>query len=121
MERPARSIWPVLLFLLGFIILVTVLSHYFLIPALLATKDATAAEKQRISAYATLLLAIVLVIISIGLFLVLRVKRFFVATPPDKRAKTQYVDAWAEAGKRVQVSDDEDESDDEPPEEQPQR
>jgi hypothetical protein len=106
MLRPSRSIWATLVFLLGFTLLIILVSHYFLLPAILASRDATAQEKQHIQAVATLVLTIVLFILGVGLVLTLRVKRFFLTPAPRTRTKTEYSDAWAEAGKRAKLSED---------------
>jgi hypothetical protein len=87
-------------FLAGFAALIVLVSHYFLIPALLASRDATPQEKRHIQAFATLLLTVVLFILGVCLVLMLRVKRFFISAT-QSRQKTEYVDAWAEAGKRI--------------------
>ncbi|HEY7090356.1 MAG TPA: hypothetical protein VH518_19830 [Tepidisphaeraceae bacterium] len=106
MHRPARSIWAMIFFLAGFTALIILVSHYFLIPALLASNGATAEEKRHLQAFATLLLTIVLFMLGVGIVLVLRVKRFFVSGPASTRQKTQYVDAWAEAGKRARADEE---------------
>jgi hypothetical protein len=96
-----------LAFLVGFSLLIVLVSHYFLIPAILASQDATPQEKRHIQAMATLLLTVVLFILGVGIVLTLRVKRFFLSSAPITPTKTQYVDAWAEAGKRAKASPDE--------------
>jgi hypothetical protein len=98
-----------IIFLIGFAVLIILVSHHFLIPALLASRDATPAEKRHIQAMATLLLTVVLFILGVGLVLVLRVKRFFVSSTQPQRQKTEYIDAWAEAGKRARANPDEQE------------
>src|SRR5262245_56581926 len=90
-----------IVFLAGFTVLIVLVSHHFLIPAMLASHEATPQEKRHIQAMATLLLTVVLFILGVGIVLMLRVKRFFVTSPEPVRQKTQYVDAWAEAGKRA--------------------
>ncbi|WP_428938491.1 hypothetical protein [Fontivita pretiosa] len=100
--RAGRAIWTVVVFLAGFAALISLLSRYFLIPALLAAHDATASEKRQLSAVATLLLAVVLFILGVGLMLVFRVRRFFFprSTGSESRQQTSYVDAWTESAKR---------------------
>ena len=102
MLRPARPVWPMIVFLAGFTILIIAVSHYFLIPALLASNGATADEKRHLQAFATLLLTVVLFVLAMGIVLVFQIRRFFMPTPSATRQKTDYVDAWAEAGKRAQ-------------------
>jgi hypothetical protein len=55
------------MFLAGFTTLIVVVSHYFLIPALLASNGATAEEKRHLQAFATLLLAVVLFMLAVDL------------------------------------------------------
>lgn len=105
MQPVYRSLWAMLIFVLGVCTLIVLVSNYFLFPAMLATVNATTAEKQRLSAVATLLLAIVLLIVGVGLVLVLRVKRFFIGTTRETRVKTDYIDAWAESAKRAKTDD----------------
>jgi hypothetical protein len=89
-------------FLVGSAILILVVSNYFLIPAMIASHDATAAQKRQLAAYSRLLLAIVLFIMIVGLLLLFRVRRFFFPGQGSrKQQKTPYVDAWEEAGRRV--------------------
>src|SRR6476660_8436350 len=95
--------WSVLAFLLTFTLLLLILFWYFLLPAADAARGATPHEKATLRAVSALLLAVVLFVLFVGLLLTLRAGRFFSRTPPAKPAKTQYVDAWAESGKRLQV------------------
>src|SRR4051812_36845733 len=95
--------WSILAFLLSFSILLCVLIWYFLIPAGQAAKGATPHEKATLRAVSALLLAVVLFVLFVGLLLTPRAGRFFPPTQPPKPTKTQYVDAWAESGKRLQV------------------
>ena len=101
MWRLARSISGMIAFLIGSMVLVIVVSHHFLIPAILVSRDATPQEKRHIQAVATLLLTVVLFILGVGIVLLLRVKRFFIPSSQPTRQKTEYIDAWAEAGKRA--------------------
>lgn len=99
--RPPRSIWPMVAFLVGAAILIWVVADQFLIPAMEAAQDATVRQKRHLMAWARLLLAIVLVILCVGIILLFRIRRFFFPSPVSKRQKTEYIDAWAEAGKRA--------------------
>jgi hypothetical protein len=108
--RSGRSIWPLLAFLVGCSVLIWVVADQFLIPAMEAAKDASTGQKRQLVAYARLLLAIVLVILCVTIILLFRVRRFFFPAPLSKRQKTEYIDAWAEAGKRMMApSADDDE------------
>jgi hypothetical protein len=104
--RAGRSYWAVLLFLLGFAALITLVSFYYLLPAMDAALDATPKQRRGLAAYSWLLMALVLLVLFIGLMITFRFGRFFFprSTPPP--SKTKYVDAWAESAKRVSVSDE---------------
>jgi heme/copper-type cytochrome/quinol oxidase subunit 2 len=112
--RAGRSYWAVLLFFLGFAALITLVSFYYLIPAMQAALDATQKQKRGLVAYSWLLLAIVLFILFVGLMMTFRFGRFFQprTTPPP--SKTKYVDAWAESAKRISVPTAEDDDEDSP-------
>lgn len=111
LRRSGRSVWPVIFFLLGFVILLVVLGHYWIIPGMAALQDATTDPQQKatLRAYAALLLVVVLTLSIVGLLLVFRVRRFFFPQQPRPH-KTEYQDAWSESAKRVEVSlpDDDD-------------
>src|SRR5262245_35680727 len=102
-ETPAnlsrwRTPWGLLIFLVGYVVLLVVVSRYYLIPALNVVHEATAKEKKLLSASSALLLAVVLFIIGVGIVLTFRVSRFFFPRPSIAREKpTQYVDAWSES------------------------
>jgi uncharacterized BrkB/YihY/UPF0761 family membrane protein len=107
--RSGRTYWAVLAFLLGFAILLLGILSYYLAPAMDAatSKGITAHEKRTLMAYSRLLLAIVLFILFAGLVMTFRVGRFFFPRKSADRVQTKYVDAWAEAGKRMQAPEDE--------------
>lgn len=104
--RSARSIIPLLIFLAGFSFLMWLVADQFLVPGLEAAKRASPDEKRQLVAYSRLLMAIVLFVLCISMLLLFRVRRFFFPPFPAKRQKTEYVDAWAEAGKRARAADD---------------
>ena len=83
--------------------LIYVVSVWYLLPALDAARGANTVEKKSLAAHARLLLAIVLVILVCGILLTFRFGRFFLPRPREPRERTKYVDAWEEAGKRVQA------------------
>jgi hypothetical protein len=107
-----RTPWGLLIFLLGYVVLLVVVSRYYLLPALEVVHKATPTERKWLSASSALLLAVVLFIIAVGIVLTFRVSRFFFPRPSAAREKpTQYVDAWSESAKRMRdiVVEDEDE------------
>lgn len=110
--RAGRTYWAVLLFFLGFAALITLVSFYYLLPAMDAALDATPKQRRGLAAYSWLLMALVLFIVFVGLMITFRFGRFFFPRSAPPPSKTQYVDAWAESGKRVVVPEAEDESED---------
>jgi hypothetical protein len=99
--RLGRSLWAMVAFLVGFAVLITFVSYYFLFPAMEAAANASPNQKRQLMAYSRLLLAIVLFILVSGLFLFFRIGRFFFPRATIVREKTQYIDAWSEAGRRA--------------------
>jgi H+/Cl- antiporter ClcA len=106
-KRLRRTLWAAMAFLVGFVIFITVLSHYFLIPGLEAARGASSGERRQLSAYAMLLMVLALLIVVVGILLTFRVRRFFL--PKSSHGPTQYVDAWAESAARFKDSSEEEE------------
>src|SRR5437773_4000626 len=97
-----RTPWGLLIFLLGYVALLVVVSHYYLLPALKVVHDATPVERKWLSASSALLLAVILFIIGVGIVLTFRVSRFFFPRPTiSRQPPTEYVDAWSESAKRM--------------------
>src|SRR5687768_5077529 len=92
-HRFRRSMWAMVAYLAGFAVLITFIAWYYLIPAMQAASDATPRQKQQLSAYSLLLMALVLLIVFVGIVLTFRVSRFFFPRPPLARSQTKYVDA----------------------------
>ena len=95
-----RSLWATFFFLLAFAVLIVVIARWFLIPAMQAANQADAGQRQHLSAYSLLLLAVTLLILICGLVLTFRVSRFFFPSQSPDRTKTKHVDAWAESARR---------------------
>lgn len=119
MSRRLRvSLLGMIAFLLGAAVLIAVLSRFFLLPAIEAAKQADVSGKRQLSASAALLLAVVLFVVAVGLLLLFRIRRLFVPSGTEVREKTEYIDAWKEAGRRVSArnlaeqADDNDDDDD---------
>ena len=112
-SRRGQTYWAVLAFLLGFAILLVGVLAFYLVPAMAAatSKGVTPAEKRTLVAYSRLLLMIVLFVLLMGLILTFRIGRFFIPRKNSPRTRTHYVDAWAEAGKRLSASDAHDQRD----------
>ena len=102
-SRHGRIYWATLAFLVGFAVLIYVISDWYLLPALDAARGANMTEKKTLAAHARLLLAVVLVILVSGIVLTFRFGRFFLPRKREPRRTTEYVDAWAESAKRIEV------------------
>ncbi len=103
LRRAGRALVNVLLFLLGFNILLIVLCRLYLLPALAKAQVAGPEERARLSGGAMLVLILVLFALVAGLLLTLRMGRYFFPHSRPKLPPTQYTDAWAESGRRLQT------------------
>ncbi len=87
----------------GFTALLVIVSYAYLFPAFEAAADATPEERKRLATYSLLLLAVVLFILFAGLILTFRLGRYFFPRGlGERRARTQYSDAWTESARRLQ-------------------
>ena len=102
-RRAGHAIWAVLVFLVLFTILVVLVSHVYLLPALEAYQHATREQRRQMSVPALLLLSVLLTVLFSGLLLTFRIGRFFFPRTASKPTPTKYVDAWAEAGRRAEL------------------
>src|SRR5689334_929012 len=93
--RAARSYIAIVVFLVGCAILIAGVTSYYLVPAMEAahSKGVTTVEKRSLMAYS-------------GLILTFRIGRFFFPRKTGPRVQTKYVDAWQEAGKRMETPKD---------------
>ena len=107
-RRSGRIYWAVLAFLIAFGILLVCVVSYYLVPAMDAAHGPTVTvkEKRTLMAVSRLMLAVVLFVLFAGLLLTFRIGRFFFPRKSPPRTHTEYVDAWAEAGKRMQPPDE---------------
>ncbi|MDB5302416.1 MAG: hypothetical protein JWO87_4079 [Phycisphaerales bacterium] len=105
--RPGRSPIAVLIYLVGYVVLLVFVSWYYLFPALVATRGADPLQRKLLSAHATMILALVLFILMAGLLLTFRIGRFFRPrqSPPGK--PTEYIDAWTESARRMKTPEEE--------------
>jgi hypothetical protein len=92
---------PFIAFLALFVVLLVVVSHWYLLPALDDFNHADARGRRLLGLHALLLLSLLLVILILFLVILFRVSRYFFPGPSRPRTRTKYVDAWAEAGKRM--------------------
>jgi hypothetical protein len=100
------SVWAFATFLVMFGVLLWVVSTWYLLPALSDFYGGDEHGKRIISAQAWLLMALVLLILGMMMILLFKISRFFFPRPFVKREKTQYTDAWTEAGKRFKSPPD---------------
>lgn len=108
-DRTGRIHWAIIAFLGGFVVLMLGLLVWFIVPGMqvLGDSDAPQGNRAGLSAVASLLLAVLLVTLFVGLLLTFRVRRFFFGDP-QPRQRTGYADAWAESGRRLKTHDDPD-------------
>jgi hypothetical protein len=104
--RSGRIRWSALVFLILFTIGAIWIAYYAMKPAAAVAHAASPDEKRRIVAWFRLLLAVLLFVLFAGLVLTFRFGRLFFPRTGGSRVKTQYVDAWAESARRVQVPPD---------------
>ena len=108
--------WSTLVFLVAFTVLLIVVTSYVLVPGFEAIKDPklTPEEKRSLQAWYRLLLFVLLFILFAGVVITFRFGRFFFPRAATPRTQTQYVDAWAESARRIQVptADEEEEGED---------
>jgi hypothetical protein len=118
--------WSTLVFLVLFTLLLIAVASYVLVPGFEAAQylkkqnpDPTALtpdDKDRLrnlQAWYRLLLFILLFILFAGIVLTFRFGRFFFPRATAPRTQTQYVDAWAESARRIQVPDADEDDDEE--------
>jgi heme/copper-type cytochrome/quinol oxidase subunit 2 len=74
-----RTLWATVAFLIAFVALLSLVADYFMRPAVQAAHVATPPERRELSAISILLLVILLTMLTVGLLLTFRVRRFFVS------------------------------------------
>lgn len=105
-KRSGRSRWTVLGFLAGSFLILLLVCHQFLIPALLVAQGIDDRGRKHLAAISALVLAIVLVCLLAGMILIIRPGRFFLPRRPAPKTRTIYTDAWAESARRLKTPDD---------------
>jgi hypothetical protein len=93
----------VIAFLLGWAVLIIFVSRYYLYPALEAAGNASPKDRKLLSAHASLLLALLLFMLLVGLILTFKVGRFFQPRKRQPPKPTNYPDAWSESARRLEV------------------
>jgi hypothetical protein len=109
--RPGRTILAVFCFLLLFTFLLVMVNHFYVMPGLEAAKHMDHAGRRKLAANAMLVLMILLTLLVVGLLITFRISRFFFPRPTGPRIRTKVVDAWAEAGKRMEEKSKDQETD----------
>ncbi len=105
--RAGRSVLAVVIFLCAFFALLIVVSQRFLYPAADAAKQATTQGRHELAAISALILALLLLTLFVGLWMTFGIGRFFFPRRTAPRYRTSYLDAWEEAGRRLQVPPEE--------------
>jgi H+/Cl- antiporter ClcA len=94
--------WAPVLFLLVFLAALGVVSVIVLEAMLRTAAQASPEERRRISAYAGLLLCVMIAVLLGGLIATLRIGRA-TRMASTKHPPTQYTDAWAESARRMRT------------------
>jgi hypothetical protein len=84
-----------------FCILLVLVTKLYLLRALTDFNGADERGRKIIGLHALLMMFLLLVILGLSLVLIFRVGRYFFLQRYRKFEKTNYTDAWAEAGKRM--------------------
>jgi peptidoglycan biosynthesis protein MviN/MurJ (putative lipid II flippase) len=105
LRRHGAIRWSALVFLLVFTVLLIAVASYVLVPGFQAIQDKklTPEEKHSLQAWYRLLMFVLLFILFAGLVLTFRFGRLFFPRATAPRTRTQYVDAWAESARRMEV------------------
>ena len=106
--RTARAYWPAVAFLVGFFILLLIVSHRFLIPALQVTQGIDMTGRKHLAAISALVLTVVLFCLLVLLLMAFRPSRLLFPRKTDPPAKTDYIDAWQESADRMPMPHDDD-------------
>ena len=101
--RPGRIYIATVLFLVTSGVVIFLVSFNYLIPAMRATQGADPDDRKALSATAWLIMAVILTFLFILMLLVFRMGQFFLPRSRERAKPTEYVDAWAESAKRIDV------------------
>lgn len=102
-SQSGRSVWPFVVFMGMFVILLSAVSKWYLLPALDAFNKGTPMERKLHAAHALLVMSLLLTILALCLVLMFRMGRYISPRGDRPPEKTKYTDAWAEAGKRMRT------------------
>jgi hypothetical protein len=107
--RFTRPFFTLIGFMLAAWVIIFLVTDLYLVPALRAAQGADAMARKQLAAISALVLAIILTSLAAIFLLMLRPGRFFLPRKQEPRSRTKYVDAWAEAGQRMEVPKEEEE------------
>ena len=110
---PAATVWlrlvrrfaPLVIFAIGFAILLLVILHFYMAPAMRAAEHASPRERRLLAVQSRLLLVVVLFVLFALLALTFRIGRGMNRSARSRKP-TAYPDAWAEAARRVKPAPD---------------
>jgi len=105
--RFTRPIFALIGFMIAAWVILFLVTDLYLIPALKAVQGADSIARRQLAALSALVLAIILTSLVAILMLILRPGRFFLPRKSGPKTRTKYVDAWAEAGQRMEIPKDE--------------
>jgi hypothetical protein len=102
-RHEGRSVWAFVGFLGLFCVLLALVTKLYLLRALSDFNGADEKGKKLIGLHATLVMSLLLVILGCSMVLLFRIGRYFFPRRSEPPTKTQYTDAWSEAGKRMKT------------------
>jgi len=105
-RRGGRSIWAFVGFLALFCILLVMVTKVYLLRALADFNGADERGRRLIAVHALLMMAAILATLGLSWMLIFRIGRYFFPGKKEKRVKTEYTDAWEEAGKRMKTPEE---------------
>lgn len=106
--RSGRTLLAVLIYLVGFAVLLLIVTRLYLMPTLIAEHRAGVTPEQRriLVAHSRMVMVLLLLVLLLGLLLTFRIGRFFFPRQTEPRKPTKYIDAWEEAGRRLKLDDE---------------
>ena len=105
-RRRGRSVWAFVSFLALFYILLALVTKVYLLRALYDFKYSDERGRKLIGLHALLMMSLLLIILGLSLILIFRIGRYFFPATRKPEPKTQYTDAWTEAGKRAKTPEE---------------
>jgi hypothetical protein len=94
---------PLLVFIIAALLILFLVADRFLLPALAVSRDLEPGARKQMAAIAALVMTVVLTSLVATAILVIRPGRFFLPRKEPPRTRTNYPDAWAESGRRMET------------------